>query len=203
MTSCDDILRLYPAALKGEVSSADETRVLEHLKTCADCASKLDITCAEAEAAVKAHLAKEALPPVLLDRLGEHIQDCDTCYERDWLTCDQFWEMDRGGAFISEQPDNTLYYGHHRRCKSCQDKYTARILRSAGIEPDDYPCICSANASALICELHDNAWDCPDVMMIRLEDGGFGLPVRDGGRAVSRISFCPYCGADLRPPTKM
>lgn len=49
------------------------------------------------------------------------------------------------------------------------------------------------------CDVHTDPFDCADAVLIRLRDGRYGLPVRDGGSSFITISFCPGCGTDLRP----
>lgn len=51
------------------------------------------------------------------------------------------------------------------------------------------------------CGQHASPWDCPDVTVVRLRDGRYGLPVRDGERASAgsfvEIWHCPWCGTAL------
>lgn len=51
------------------------------------------------------------------------------------------------------------------------------------------------------CSLHEDPYECPDVLVIRAQDGTHGLPVRDGGRSGGRsfviIQHCPWCGSVL------
>lgn len=46
------------------------------------------------------------------------------------------------------------------------------------------------------CVDHDK-FECPDVVVIRSESGGFGIPIHDGGESYIVISFCPWCGKEL------
>ncbi|MCW2921595.1 MAG: hypothetical protein JWL76_1469 [Thermoleophilia bacterium] len=65
-----------------------------------------------------------------------------------------------------------------------------------------FPC-CNVMESHLDppCDLHDNAWDCPDVTLTQSKrDGSIGIPVRDGGSARIGIAFCPWCGSPLPNP---
>lgn len=50
------------------------------------------------------------------------------------------------------------------------------------------------------CEDHD-PWECPDRLVIRVTDNdgrGYGLIIHDGGSSFIRISYCPWCGQDLK-----
>jgi len=46
------------------------------------------------------------------------------------------------------------------------------------------------------CKQHDNPWDCPDPMIVKMQKG-YALPIRDGGYSGITIKFCPFCGAKL------
>lgn len=59
--------------------------------------------------------------------------------------------------------------------------------------------------------MHPSPWDCPDFVMVRLGNGSYGLPVRDGDASSAasaiEIMYCPWCGSPLpghrsRRPTK-
>lgn len=51
------------------------------------------------------------------------------------------------------------------------------------------------------CEDHPDPMDCPDVVLVKLSNGGYGLPIRDGENSTASstisVSFCPFCGAPL------
>jgi hypothetical protein len=48
------------------------------------------------------------------------------------------------------------------------------------------------------CEAHSDLRDCPDSLVIHLQDTGqFGLRVHDGGSSFITIRHCPWCGTDL------
>lgn len=45
------------------------------------------------------------------------------------------------------------------------------------------------------CELHENPYDCPDVIVLRIGYGDtVGMPIHDGGRSWIQITYCPWCG---------
>lgn len=46
------------------------------------------------------------------------------------------------------------------------------------------------------CDQHSK-FECPDVIVIRNESGGFGIPIHDGGDSFITILFCPWCGKEL------
>lgn len=45
----------------------------------------------------------------------------------------------------------------------------------------------------------EHGWDCPDVVVRRLDDGTFDIPIYDGGTSGIEIKYCPWCGANLAP----
>ena len=47
------------------------------------------------------------------------------------------------------------------------------------------------------CRDHASRFDCPDALIAK-DKMGFGIIVHDGGTSTIEISFCPWCGADLR-----
>jgi len=42
-------------------------------------------------------------------------------------------------------------------------------------------------------------FDNVNVIMRRMPDGTFGIPVYDGGTSIVVITFCPWCGNSLIP----
>ncbi|WP_410795885.1 DUF6980 family protein [Parvularcula sp. LCG005] len=42
-----------------------------------------------------------------------------------------------------------------------------------------------------------DAWECADTLIVRDDKGGYGLPIRNGGRAYAPIHHCPWCGTKL------
>ena len=49
------------------------------------------------------------------------------------------------------------------------------------------------------CEQHPDRWDCADALIgYWPKSHEYGLIFHDGGSAMSIISFCPWCGTDLR-----
>lgn len=49
---------------------------------------------------------------------------------------------------------------------------------------------------AKVCPNHDDPWDCPDYVIVERK-GGFGIPIRDGGRSYMRLYYCPWCATQL------
>ena len=46
--------------------------------------------------------------------------------------------------------------------------------------------------------MHDDPFDCPDVVVVFHEIfGEYGIPIRDGGASYLLISHCPWCGVAL------
>ncbi|TQS40395.1 DUF6980 family protein [Cryptosporangium phraense] len=66
---------------------------------------------------------------------------------------------------------------------------------------DDHSCPMLARQLAQTCDQHPSPWDCAHHVVVRLDDGRYGLPVRTGpdGSASSWIEIwhCPWCGAAL------
>lgn len=49
-----------------------------------------------------------------------------------------------------------------------------------------------------VCDQHPDRFDCPDCLIhYSLPYREYGLIVHDGGSAVIRIRFCPWCGEKL------
>lgn len=48
------------------------------------------------------------------------------------------------------------------------------------------------------CDMHPDRFACPDAMIdFESTNRSYGLIVHDGGSAVIKISFCPWCGSKL------
>lgn len=54
-------------------------------------------------------------------------------------------------------------------------------------------CLMMAHA-LIVCDGCPDPWACPDTHIVRTGDGRLALPVRDGGRSMIEIKFCPWCG---------
>lgn len=50
------------------------------------------------------------------------------------------------------------------------------------------------------CDQHRSAFDCPDTLVHRCEDGRHGLIIHDGGSSFVVMAFCPWCGSKLTDP---
>jgi hypothetical protein len=66
----------------------------------------------------------------------------------------------------------------------------------------DYKKMCCRKMADRIFEgLHKNGnmdLDNKDVVMRKWPDGTFGIPIQDGGAAIIKIKFCPWCGKKLK-----
>ena len=52
--------------------------------------------------------------------------------------------------------------------------------------------------STLDCEIHDNEFDCPDVLIHYIEKfDEYGIIYHDGGTSIQVINYCPFCGSKL------
>lgn len=49
----------------------------------------------------------------------------------------------------------------------------------------------------LDCSEHPSRLDCPDALVFRASDGGYGLIVHDGQGSFVDLYTCPWCGTDL------
>ncbi len=85
---------------------------------------------------------------------------------------------------------------HLHGCQACADWYLLSRVKDRGEDVSSFPCVHLAFYSTLPCDVHENAWECPDMTLVRTESG-FGLPVRDGGASVIEIAFCPWCGRKI------
>lgn len=88
---------------------------------------------------------------------------------------------------------------HGLDCPSCGEWDLLNRVRGRGVDLASYPCVHVAYHSSHPCDIHSNAWECPDMTLVRTADG-FGIPVRDGGTSVIRIAYCPWCGIGLSDP---
>lgn len=60
-------------------------------------------------------------------------------------------------------------------------------------------CDMMAGQVGAVCDQHDSPFDCPDrLVYFDQERQRYGLIVHDGGTGSISISFCPWCGRDLR-----
>jgi hypothetical protein len=65
--------------------------------------------------------------------------------------------------------------------------------------PSEYCCDRMALDLKQTCDRHLDKPDCPDAPVdYSPESGRYGLYVHDGGSSSIAISFCPWCGTDLR-----
>ena len=150
------------------------------------------MTCEQAK-----HIFAEMLgggPDQSNEWLSDHIDDCDACYERDWLTCKEFLALDANGTWVKNDVLRRAWTNHYEGCCACHEKSLKRFLRAEGVPLEDYPCACLANACHHQCDIHTDAWECPDTLLVRDSDGRIGFPIRDGGCAFTPIAYCPWCG---------
>lgn len=97
------------------------------------------------------------------------------------------------------------YVEHMHNCAACSDWYMAQVVRSRGYDPETFACVHVAYHGTLDCKVHDDPFDCPDVLILYNQaDHTYALPVRDfgpggicGGSFVL-IAYCPWCGVALR-----
>lgn len=46
------------------------------------------------------------------------------------------------------------------------------------------------------CDIHDK-YGCPDVVLIKEDNGDIGISIKDGGTSYLKIDYCPFCGSKL------
>ena len=55
-----------------------------------------------------------------------------------------------------------------------------------------------ARAAAFDCDVHADAFECPDTLIYYSKKRKkYGIIFHDGGSSYSVINFCPWCGAQL------
>jgi hypothetical protein len=53
--------------------------------------------------------------------------------------------------------------------------------------------------STLNCDLHQNKYDCPDVLIDSGKNGkDYRMIIHDGGLSGIEINYCPWCGRKLK-----
>lgn len=85
---------------------------------------------------------------------------------------------------------------HLHVCASCRDWYMEHQNEHRGVKTEEFPCVHLAYYSTLVCDVHGDPWDCPDVLVVKTQQG-FAIPIRDGGRSFVLIGFCPWCGISI------
>ena len=98
---------------------------------------------------------------------------------------------------VHETDDYSEWVAHFHDCDACGDWELARRVEDRGHDPTTFPCVHIAYHSTESCADHPDPWDCPHVILVRLEDGGYGIPIRDGGTGYIEIQFCPWCGRSV------
>lgn len=97
-----------------------------------------------------------------------------------------------------DTPAYAAWSAHRETCEACREWSLLAELASRGVDARRYPCAHIAHQVTQRCAQHPDPQDCPDVLVRRLPgSGAYGLPIRDGGSAVSVIRYCPWCGTRL------
>lgn len=196
---CETFRTLWASrSLQPLLPSLRDREMFDHLEGCDECDEQTGLSCADARMILDAWLDGENIPEIIRDRCDVHITTCDSCDEQDLITCDAFRTIrDSAPDGFSGGLRLHLLSRHRDACPSCHDRERGALLVRHGVDPADYPCLCTAIACLHLCELHEDAFSCPDTLLVRTKDGRFGLPIRDGGKAMSPIDFCPWCGTSL------
>jgi hypothetical protein len=99
---------------------------------------------------------------------------------------------------VWETPEYEAWADHVHDCPECSDWTLARQVEARGARVEDYPCVHIADRVTGRCSMHENAWDCPDIILVHDERfDEYGIPVRDGGSSMIVIGYCPWCGVKL------
>lgn len=118
--------------------------------------------------------------------------DCKD-YRNNWK--EYFESKPSEGQSNSSSYDSWL--SHSDQCRACSDWELQQRLNIKNIDVSTYPCVHIAYYCNLLCDKHADAWECADVVIVRTEDGEYGIPVKDGGSSYYHIRFCPWCGTSL------
>jgi len=100
---------------------------------------------------------------------------------------------------VWDSADYKAWQAHGLGCHSCGEWDILNRVQNRGVDLASYPCVHVAYHSTQTCDIHSDAWECPDMTLV-CTAGGFGIPVRDGGTSVIRIKYCPWCGINLSGP---
>jgi hypothetical protein len=99
---------------------------------------------------------------------------------------------------VWDSPAYEAWSEHLSACGACRAWSLLEELRSRGVDVNRYPCPHIAAHATQRCEEHPDPQDCPDVLIRQLPGSDlYGIPIRDGGSAVSVIAYCPWCGAAI------
>jgi len=101
---------------------------------------------------------------------------------------------------------NQNKYPDFRRVADVIEVVRSGVKKEAVDEPRPHPSehiCCDRMRSNLqhTCDQHESPYDCPDKLVVYWPNSGtYGLIVHDGGQSAVEISFCPWCGTNLRNP---
>jgi Domain of unknown function (DUF6980) len=118
---------------------------------------------------------------------------------QEFQTCFHARISKKAGKMSIPPAEQVAYFAwcdHMHGCASCSKWYMAQQAIEAGQDVKAFPCVHLAYYSRLDCEQHDDPQECPDVLIVKTQDG-FGIPVRDGGHSLVAIKFCPWCGTAI------
>jgi hypothetical protein len=102
---------------------------------------------------------------------------------------------------VWDTPAYEAWSEHLGACAACQAWSLHRELEGRAVDVSQYPCAHIAAHATHRCEQHPDPQDCPDVLVRRLPGSDlYGIPIRDGGSAVSVIRYCPWCGTAMPEP---
>lgn len=84
------------------------------------------------------------------------------------------------------------------RAKGLAASIVIRYLRETLLRDGFYCCQDMEDYLNLKCRDHgDDPWECADIPLVKTENGKIGIPIRDGGRSMIEIKYCPWCGCSL------
>ena len=97
---------------------------------------------------------------------------------------------------IYNSDEYILWQEHIIECPECMEWDLKQRVIKNGHNPSDFPCVHIAYHSTISCDEHDDPWECPDITLVKTENG-YGIPIRDGGSSYIGIKYCPWCGIEI------
>ena len=83
---------------------------------------------------------------------------------------------------VLDSAEHKAWQAHGLDCHSCGEWGLLKQVRvqGRGVSLDSYLCVHVAYHFSHTCDIHSEAWECPDMTLVRTA-AGFGIPIRGGG----------------------